>query len=333
MTSSKNLQPTGAFDPTPGFPPLFGPYGSAALAHIDYFASNGANATWFHGFDPEAFEACQVHKIAPCVEFKTFRADFETRPELVPIGVDGKPIHYGDLVQGVCLSQTDFLVETEDSLLSGIHAFQPVGIWLDYLTYTGWFETPSPDLQESCFCPDCITEFCESTGIDADTPAQILAMHPQDWTRNKCFRIARFAAYYAGLIRRHLPGCIVGAYMCPWRPEDYDHALSRIFAQDYALLTPAIDIFTPLIYAQKSGRQPDWGREFLEGSGDFVLPERVVMLILDALDFPASLMAAAESRVPSYGLQMFNGAAVFKDPAKAAVFGQAVAAIQARLEG
>jgi hypothetical protein len=306
------------------FPRLFGPYGSSALPYASQFKQFGANAFWFHGFDPQAFEACAQHELAACVEFKTFRADFDARPKLVPTGVDGKPIRYGKLVQGVCLSQTAFLQETEANLLAGLQAYQPAGIWLDYLTYAGWFETPDPDLQESCFCPACIADFCQSTGTDADQPAQILAHHQAAWTRHKCERIAAFATHYAGLIREQIPDCIVGAYMCPWQPHEFDGALARIFAQDYDLLAQAIDIFTPLIYVRKSGRAMDWGREILEAAPTFVPQNRPVMLILDALDFPASLETVAASRVPSYGLQMFNGAQVFQDPERADIFRQAV---------
>ena len=244
-------------------PLLFGPYGSPSIEFIHQFNRYGANAVWFHGFNPDAFEACQKHQVNPCVEFKTFRGDFRSRPEIIPIGVDGKPIRYGDLVQGVCLSQKDFLDETENNLIDGIKNFRPVGIWLDYLTYAGWFETPNPDLQESCFCQDCIADFCDTTGIDADTPEQILRLFGVQWTRYKCERIAKFAARYAGLIRSWLPECIIGAYMCPWTPEEFNGALTRIFSQDYALLAPAIDVFTPLIYVKKSGRTSEWGRELL----------------------------------------------------------------------
>lgn len=317
-------------NPQPSLPRLFGPYGSSALAFIQHFSEFGANACWFHSFDPRAFEACQQHGMAACVEFKTFRADFNTRPELVPIGIDGKPIRYGALVQGVCLSQSGFLLETEANLVAGLQAYQPSGIWLDYLTYAGWFETPTPDLQESCFCPGCVAEFCQATGIDADRPSEILAHHQAAWTRHKCERIASFGRHYAELIRAHQPGCIVGAYMCPWQPHEYEGALTRIFAQDYDLLAPAIDIFTPLIYVKKSGRQMDWGREFLEASPRFVPPGHPVMLILDALDFPHSLQATAETEVPSYGLQIFNGVEVFRDPTRAEVFKQAVQALSTR---
>ncbi len=311
--------------------PWFGPYGSAALEYVDRFAQFGADAAWFHMFDPRAFDACQKHSISPCVEFKTFRADFEAHPELIPIGVGGKPIRYGRLVQGVCLSQQAFLQETEEHLLAGIKTYQPAGIWLDYLAHAGWFETPEPDLQDSCFCPACIRDFCEATGLDADSPEQILAQYPQQWTRRKCERIAGFASRYAGLIRARLPECVIGAYMCPWTPAEFDEALTRIFAQDYALLAPSIDVFTPLIYVEKSGRTAAWGREFLEASPAFIPQDRPVQLILDALDFPASLLETAESSVPSWGLQMFGGATVFADPAKADIFRKAVERMRERI--
>lgn len=312
-------------------PILFGPYGSGALAHIDQFDEYNVNACWFHMFDPAAFDACTKHSIAACVEFKTFRADFDEHPELIPIGADGKPIRYGQLVQGVCLSQTAFLEETEANLLNGVQTYKPAGIWLDYLTYAGWFEMPNPDLQESCFCKACVAEFCEATGIDAQAPAEILSKHQEAWTRHKCERIARFGARYADTIRTHLPECVIGAYMCPWTPAEFDGALTRIFAQDYTLLAPSIDIFTPLIYATKSGYPPSWGRSFVAAAQTFVPADRPVQLILDALDGPESLNETAASPYPSWGIQLFGGAKIFSDAALGTAFKQAVSAIRGRI--
>lgn len=312
-------------------PPLFGPYGSGALPYIGEFQTYGANALWFHGFNADAFDACARYNIAPCVEFKTFRTDFGEHPELIPIGVDGKPIRYGKLVQGVCLSQQAFLDETEANLLAGLRTFQPVGIWLDYLTYAGWFEEPNPDLQESCFCPACITDFCEVTGIDAASPAEILTRHQAAWTQHKCERVAHYALHYANLIRSHLPNCSIGAYMCPWTPSEFDGALTRIFAQDYNRFAPAIDVFTPLIYGTKSGRGATWGSEWLAAATAFVPADRKAQLILDALDFPDSLLATGEAQSPSWGLQVFNGAQIFANSEWARLFQQVVEQIQTKL--
>lgn len=314
-------------------PRLFGPYGGAALAHSDVLAAYGANACWFHMFDEAAFEICARHGIAACVEFKTFRADFDAHPELIPVGVDGKPIRYGRLIQGVCLSQPAFLEQIEADLRAGIQTYAPAGIWLDYLTYAGWFELPDPDLQESCFCPACVATFCEHTGVDVATPAEILTRHRTAWTQHKCARIAAHAAHYAQIIRTALPGCVIGAYMCPWTPEEYDGALRHIFAQDYGLLAPAIDVFTPLIYGAKSGRPATWGRAFLEHTPAFVPADRTVQLILDALDGPDSLLETAAAARPSWGLQIFDGARVFADAAFARIFQTAVARIRDEAAG
>lgn len=311
-------------------PLLFGPYGSPVLKFAAQLPGYGVNAVWFHGFDAAAFDTCTALNLAACVEFKTFRADFEQRPDLIPTGVDGEPIRYGKLVQGVCLSKKDFLEEIEEALLHGVKNFQPAGIWLDYLTYAGWFETPNPDLQESCFCAHCVADFCSAQNLDATEPQTILSQHAARWTRHKCERIASFADHYATLIKSHQPGCVVGAYMCPWTPGEVDGALSRIFAQDYALLAPAVEVFTPLIYAKKSGREAEWGRTFLQQAPAFVPGERKVQLILDALDFPESLNAVADSPIPSWGIQMFSGVNVFGDPDSARIFAEAIQKMKLR---
>ncbi len=309
-------------------PLLFGPYGSAALAHSDKLAHYDANACWFHMFDERAFEICAQHSIAACVEFATFRADFAAHPELIPIGVDGKPIRYGQLVQGICLSQPAFLEQIAANLRAGVQTYRPTGIWLDYLTYPGWFEEPDPDLQDSCFCASCIATFCEQTGIDAATPSEILTLHGDAWTQHKCAQVAFFAAQYVQIIRTELPDCLIGAYMCPWTPTEFDGALSRIFAQDYAQLAPAIDVFTPLIYGVKSGRPTTWGRTFLDEASAFVPHNRKVQLILDALDGSDSLVETAAAALPSWGLQIFGGANVFADAAQAKVFQTSVIQIR-----
>jgi len=291
----------------------------------------GANAAWFHEFDAQAYATCERHGLAPCVEFKTFRADFGEHPELVPIGVDGQPIRYGRLVQGICLSQTGFVQEAMERLARGMSRYQPTGVWLDYMTYAGWFETPNPDLQESCFCPGCIRTFCEASDVDATSPEEILSRHAAAWHQHKRERIAGYAAQFAAIIRAARPHCLIGAYMCPWTPEEYGGALGDIFAQDYALLAPSIDVFTPLIYAAKSGRSMDWGRRWLEGAQRFVPSDRRVQLILDALDGPESMIETARSPHPTWGFQLFGGAKIFADDARATVFRQTVDIIRERI--
>ena len=101
--------------------------------------------------------------------------------------------------------------------------------------------------------------------------------------------------------------------------------MTRIFAQDYDLLAPAIDVFTPLIYCQKSGRPADWGREFLEEAPGFVPQGRSrCSSSWTRSTIPSSLLAVAASARPSWGIQVFGGAEVFGDPDRAQVFASAV---------
>ena len=91
-----------------------------------------------------------------------------------------------------------------------------------------------------------------------------------------------------------------------------------------------MDVFTPLVYASKIGRPPEWSRELLEATPAFVPRASKVQLILDQLDFPASLASAAASTVPSWGIQLFGGARAFADGEGARAFRQGVEAIRAR---
>ncbi len=310
---------------------LFGPYGAQSLEYADKLPEYEANAVWFHGFDEKAYEVCLKHGITPCVEFKTFRANFAERPDLIPIGVDQQPIRYGRLVQGICMSGRDFIDKTFENLKEGLKKFKPEGIWLDYLTYGGWFESVDPDLQDSCFCHSCIDDFCSINNIEAGDPYHLLSEYGEMWKEHKCKKIANYAAQFADIIRTQSPGCIIGAYMCPYLPEEYDNALERIFAQDYSLLCDSIDIFTPLIYVKKSGRTNDWGRNFLEKSLEFIPAKNKAQLIIDYKDFPESMERTAMSGVPSFGIQIFAGGEIFANEKDSIAFRDNVIKIRNKL--
>ena len=302
---------------------MIGTYGASALDNAAEFKDIHADTAWFHGFDEAAFEKCARHGLNACVEFAAFRAGYDKYPShLMPIGVDGLPIRCGSHLQGICLSNTDFLDEIENRLSAGLSNYAPAGIWLDYMTYGGWFEDPAPDLQDSCFCTGCVKYFNEVTGIDEANPKRIVSNpgYHEAWVKHKCGRIADFTAKYSSIIRSLCPDAVIGMYMCPFTPEEYDGALRGIFAQDYALIAPFIDVFTPLIYCKKSGRDVSWGRSFLEASPAFVPEGKSVQLILDALDYPASMEQAVASSIRSAGMQLFSGAEIFKDKAHMKIF-------------
>ena len=99
---------------------------------------------------------------------------------------------------------------------------------------------------------------------------------------------------------------------------------SRLSAAGQQYFRAFIDVFTPLIYVAKSGRSARWGRDFLTQAASFIPPDRKVQLILDALDFPASLLETADATPPSWGVQLFGGAQVFGNAENATLFAGAV---------
>jgi len=306
---------------------LYGVYGNRGKEYTTEMKSIGCNSLWFYGFDEEAFESCAAAGLAACVEFKTFCDDFDRNPHLIPIGIDGKPIRYGENVQGICLSQREYIEQRFFELEQGLKIFTPQGVWLDYLSYAGWFESPSPDLQESCFCSSCVETFCSETGLDVQSPAEIISSYQRQWTDHKCKRIADLGQRFANTIKTVNSDCIVGVYMCPWQPHEFEGALRRIFAQDYKLFSEFTDVFTPLIYAGKSGRHPSWGKEFLKASNQFVPNYLPVQPILDMLDFPESLEEIV--RTDTWGFQLFGGADIFDDVEKKKTFAKLISMIKA----
>jgi hypothetical protein len=299
---------------------MIGTYGSPALKFSAQFKDIHSDTAWFHGFDEWAFEECAAYGLKACVEFATFRADYRKFPHLIPKGIDGLPIRHGENLQGICLSNRDFLDEIENNLKTGLAKYSPAGVWLDYMTYGGWFEDISPDLQDSCFCKECIEYFNKTTNIDETDPVRIIGNHKQEWVDHKCLRVSEFAARYASIIRSMRPEAVIGIYMCPFTPDEFNGALRNIFAQDYKLLAPSVDVFTPLIYCAKSGRDTGWGKSFLEASPSFVPEGKPVQLILDAIDFPDCMEKTVESNIPSWGIQMFSGAEIFKDKQSMNIF-------------
>ena len=202
--------------------PLWGLYGRASVAHADRVKASGANALWFHGFDADAFEACARADLAPCVEVKTFRADFAKRPDLVPIGVDGKPIRYGAPRAGGL---------PEPRLLHGGDRDEPrLGA---RLLRAGGRVARLPDLRrlvrDAGARPAGELLLRRLHRRSSSRPPESTPGPPRrSWagTRSPGPTTSAGASpgwrrRYADLIRARRPGCVVGAYMCPWMPGEH----------------------------------------------------------------------------------------------------------------
>ena len=111
----------------------------------------------------------------------------------------------------------------------------------------------------------------------------------------------------------HVGGTFEGA------PLVLVHHRGRKSGRDYVNPTMYLpderDDNTIYIFASKGGASshPDWYYN---------------QLILDVMEFPESLWSVAASSRPSWGIQIYGGAAIFADAARTEQFAAAVAQIQ-----
>ncbi len=227
----------------------------------------GVNAVFaHHGLGAEQAE--RAHREGACVfaEFGVFRNRrlANQRPELWPIGPDGRPIPPTERFLGLCPTNEQYNEEKLEELRSLVRERELMGVWLDYLHFHSDFELPDPPLVQSCFNDSCLARFEAETGIRpqgnfrADKAKWILTNHGQAWTDWKCSVITDFARRAREVIDAERPGMLLGIYSCPWTDEEYDGAMRRIVGEDLADLAQYVDVFSPMVYHGNCERPADW---------------------------------------------------------------------------
>ena len=69
------------------------------------------------------------------------------------------------------------------------------------------------------------------------------------------------------IIKEIKPDALLGLYHCPWDDQDFNGARRRILGLDYELLKESIDVFSPMVYHAKMGKNPEWVEENLSWFG------------------------------------------------------------------
>jgi len=123
---------------------------------------------------------------------------------------------------------------------------------------------------------------------------------------------------------------LLGIYHCPWTDEEFDGARRRILGLDYDLLRDVFDVFSPMVYHERMGREPVWVEEnirwFCErleiknGASPKVWP--IVQAynnpgIVSASEFETVLKGGLEDK--SSGVMMFTTHAMADDEEKIAM--------------
>jgi uncharacterized lipoprotein YddW (UPF0748 family) len=187
-------------------------------------------------------------------------------PESRPINAKGKRIEKIEWYAGVCPNQSWLREEKLKAIEELITKYDIDGIWLDFIRYPCHWEMVNPKLEQTCFCPVCLSLFQKETGIiipeNCQTVAEkaewLLARYVKDWTKWKCGQITKFVQEARSIMKQKNKDILLGIFTVPWMSDDYDNAIQRIIGQDYEGLADYVDVFSPMTYHKMCGRSVSW---------------------------------------------------------------------------
>ncbi|MFA6316889.1 MAG: hypothetical protein WC943_05670 [Elusimicrobiota bacterium] len=220
-------------------------------------ASWGVNAVWGGYESPELRKSLRGRGIRVFAELAAFVGEKHWRDTAGgrPVNEAGEPIRKVRWYAGVCPNQEwrrRGIVKAAANLAAK-HELD--GVWLDFIRYPGHWEVPHPRLEETCFCPACLSKFSEETTINAprrfstrQKAAWILANHREEWTQFKTASIASLAAEVRQAVKAKAPNALVGYFAVPWQRSERRGAILTILGQDHRLLGPSVDVVSPMAY-------------------------------------------------------------------------------------
>jgi hypothetical protein len=247
-----------------------GVYGNPApLWEKDYRLDElGVNAIFVHSGSIQAdmITRARSEGVKIFSEFATLNGKgyVEKHPEAWAINEKGEPVEAATWFMGVCPTEPGFRRYRFNQLKELLTTYDLDGVWMDYVHWHAQFEDPTPILPETCFCDYCLSRFSADMGIQlpegstSEKAKWILKTHDAPWRDWRCRIILEWAVEMKKIIKEIRPGALLGLYHCPWNDEEFNGARRRVLGLDYDLLKETIDVFSPMVYHERMGRDPDW---------------------------------------------------------------------------
>ena len=231
----------------------------------------GINSVFVHSgsINAEMMERAKNEGIKVYAEFATLNGkDYvEDHPEAWAINEKGERVEAASWFMGVCPTEPGFRKYRFNQLRQLLNDFDIDGVWMDYVHWHAQFEEPEPILPETCFCDHCLSSFSEEKHIEipdgstAEKAQWILQNKDKEWRDWRCEVIYDWSVQIRKIIEEEKPGTLLGLYHCPWNDEEFDGARRRNLGLDYDLLCDVFDVFSPMVYHARMGRQPIWVEE------------------------------------------------------------------------
>lgn len=300
----------------------------------------GVNSIFVHSgsINQEMIDRARTDGLKVYAEFATLNGKnyVDKHPEAWAINEKGENVEAASWFMGVCPTEPGFRKYRMDQLRKLLTEFDLDGVWMDYVHWHAQFEEPEPILPETCFCDNCLSEFSRNSrvqipeGTVTQKAEWILTNNDKEWRDWRCEVIYGWALEMKQIIKEIKPDALLGLYHCPWNDTEFNGARRRILGLDYDLLKDIIDVFSPMVYHGRMGRDPDWVNENItwfcdrlgikENSHPKVWP--IVQAhndpgVISGEEFETVLRGGLTGR--SSGVMMFTSYAVAEDPIKTEV--------------
>jgi hypothetical protein len=231
----------------------------------------GVNAIFVHGgsIDREMMQKARSEDLLVFAEFATLNGKnyVEKHPEAWAINEKGEKVEAAGWFMGVCPTEPGFRKYRFDQLRELITTYDLDGVWMDYVHWHAQFEEPEPILPETCFCDHCLSAFSQESGAEipdgstAEKADWILRTQDKQWREWRARVVYDWSLEMRKILKEHNPDALLGLYHCPWDDQEFEGASYRILGLDYDLLRETIDVFSPMVYHGRMGREASWVEE------------------------------------------------------------------------
>ncbi len=231
----------------------------------------GINAIFVHSgsIDSALIARAKKECVKVYAEFATLNGKnyVQENPKAWAINENGERVEAASWFMGVCPTDPDFRNFRFQQLRNLLSEYDIQGVWMDYVHWHAQFEEPEPILPETCFCENCLTTFSREKNIfipkgnTAEKAKWILQNKNDEWRDWRCNVIYDWSFQIRKIVDQQKPGALLGIYHCPWDDQEFQGARRRILGLDYDLLKDLFDVFSPMVYHARMGREPVWVEE------------------------------------------------------------------------
>ncbi len=236
----------------------------------------GVNAVFIHsgGIDDATIKRAREEGCKVFAEFATLNGKYgnyvNKHPDAHPIDDSGKPAPPATWFMGVCPTHKGFREYRMNALRELLTKYDLDGIWMDYLHWHAQFEDPYPVFIKTCFSDSCVESFeaWSNVKVQGETVPEkskwIFMNVAKQWEDWRVSVLVDWAREIRSIVKKIRPNALVGNFQCAWKDEDLGGVRRRCLGLDFKALAPYVDVFSPMVYHGRSGKTPEYVKEYIE---------------------------------------------------------------------